>query len=302
MTRPNRIRLLLPALVLLLGGLEARAADRDWELDLSLMAGHNDNFFYRGENAEAPGSDVQRLSAEYEHEFDLDRGDLVFELGAIGNWVSDIDNADYEAYRAGLQYERGRARWYTQYSIGLNRLFSEAGEPIFFDGNSIEGGLRYSLGRETWVRAEAELEDWDFDAAEDDRDSEVLKLAGTVRHGFTDRIALRASLLWEDRDAVDPKNNRTGTGWSLAFELKPADRLHAFLRYRSRDRDYDDAPVGEKNFEREDTVVDIVANLRLWIGSTWGVQVQNYYRDGESTRPDRNYDGNTFMAGLFLSL
>ncbi|MDX1643473.1 MAG: hypothetical protein R3244_03840, partial [Thermoanaerobaculia bacterium] len=73
MTRPNRIRLLLPALVLLLGGLEARAADRDWELDLSLMAGQNDNFFYRGENAEAPGSDVQRLSAEYEHEFDLDR-------------------------------------------------------------------------------------------------------------------------------------------------------------------------------------------------------------------------------------
>lgn len=300
MNRPTSI--LLFALALFLPGLEARGDDRDWELDLSLMAGHSDNFFFRGGDAPAPSTDVQQLAVEYEHEKDLGRADLVFELGGIGTAVSDIPNADYEAYWGGLRYERGPARWYAQYSMGLNRLFSEAGEPIFFDGKSLEGGLRYSVGRKTWLRAEAELEDWNFDPAENDRDSDVLKLSGTVRHGLTDRIAVRVEALWEDRDATEPNNNRSGIGWSLAFELKPADRVDAFVRYRSRERDYDDAPPGESNFERQDTVVDIVANVRFWIGRTWGIRAQNNYRDGESTRPDRNFDGNTFMAGLFLSL
>lgn len=295
-------RFLVLALVVLPPSSASFAADRNWELDASLLAGHHDNFFYRGEGAEAPASDLQELSAEYEYGIDLSGAELVIGVGATATRVADIDNADYEAYRAGLRYERGPARWYAQYSLSQNRLFSESGEQSFFDGSSIEGGLRYSLSHRTWIRGEAELESWNFDPAEDDRDSDVLKLSATLRHALTERIAVRGELLWEDRDAVGPENNRTGAGWSLALELKPASRLDAFLRYRSRERDYDDAPEGDKNFDRRDTVVDIVANLRFWLGRTWGLQALDNYREGESTRPDRNFDGNRVMVGLFVSL
>lgn len=292
----------ITAAVLAIVAAPLSADERDWELDAHLMAGHHDNFFFRGPGASAPETDLQQISLEYEHEKDLGAADLVFELRAVGTMVSDIDDADHEAYYGGLRYEIGAARWYGQYSLAMNRLFSEEGEPTFFDGNSFEGGLRYSLSNRTWLRGELEVEEWDFDPAEDDRDSDVLKLSATLRHGFTDKVAVRAAALWEDRDAREPKNNRTGTGWSLAFELKPARRIDAFLRYRSRDRDYEDAPADEKNFGRRDTVVDIVGNLRWWIGETWGVRLEDHYRTGDSTRLDRNFDGNKWMAGLFLSL
>ena len=85
---------------------------------------------------------------------------------------------------------------------------------------SVCGRYRYSLSRRIWVRAGAEVESWDFDPAENDRDADVLKLDLTLRVALSDRGGLRASLLSEERDANGARNNRTGEGWAVAIEME----------------------------------------------------------------------------------
>ncbi len=74
-----------------------------------------------------------------------------------------------------------------------------------------------------------------------------------------------------------------------------------FLRYRSRDRQYEDAPPGDRNFQRDDTTEDINFNLRWRVSQRWGVQFRDTYRSGDSTRPDRNFTGNQAEIGAFYS-
>ena len=104
------------------------------------------------------------------------------------------------------------------YGLVLNRVFSEDDDTAFYDAQIVDVWYRYSLNRRVWVRLGAKLESWDFDAEEDDRDADVVKLDLSVRFALSARFGLRASLLSEDRDATGPRNNRTGEGWALALQ------------------------------------------------------------------------------------
>ena len=278
------------------------AADDEggWTWEAGLLGGNHDNFFFRGDNGAQPSSDLLTGYLAGEVTRDTGPAEWSFSIGGQAVSVADIDDADYQSLDAAVEYKRGRAKLHGGYNVMLNRLFSEEGDAAFFDAQSIDVWYRYSLGPRVWVRAGAEIESWDFDPAENDRDADVLKLDLTLRFAMSDRMGLRLSLLSEDRDANGPRNNRTGQGWALALEGQPRDDLTLFLRFRSRDREYEDAPPGDRNFQRDDTTEDVNFNLRWQAGERWGLQVRDTYRSGDSTRPDRNFTGNQAEIGVFF--
>lgn len=296
-----RRSLVLGAIALVTCVLPLSADDEGgWMWEAGLLGGNHDNFFFRGAGGPQPSSDLLTVYVAGELERDTGPGELTFAAGGRAISVQDIDNADYQNFDAAVEYKRGRAKLHGGYSLMLNRLFSEEGDAAFFDAQSFEVWYRYSVSRRLWLRAGAEVESWDFDPAEDDRDADVLKLDLTARFALSERLGLRLSLLSEERDANGARNNRTGRGWAVALEGQPSDAVTFFLRYRSRDREYDDAPAGDRNFRRDDTTEDINFNIRWQIGERWGVQLLDTYRSGDSTRPDRNFTGNQAEVGAFF--
>lgn len=271
-----------------------------WMWEAGLLGGNHDNFFFRGEGGPQPSSDLLTGYLAGEIERDTGAGDLSFSVFGQAVAVPDIDQADYQTAGAAVEYKQGRSKLHAGYDLILNRVFSEDDDAAFYDAQSVDVWYRYSLGRRVWVRAGAKVQSWDFDAEEDERDADVLKLALTARFALSDRVGLRVSLLSEERDANGARNNRTGEGWALAIEGRPSDDVNVFLRFRSRDREYDDAPAGDSNFQRDDTTEDINFNLRWQVSDRWGMQLRDTYRSGDSTRPDRNFTGNQAEIGAFF--
>ena len=293
--------LILGGLALVTCALPLAADDEGgWTWEAGLLGGNHDNFFFRGEGGPQPSSDLLTGYLTGEVEKDTGDGEVAFSFSGQAVSVLDIDQADYQAADLAVEYKRGRLKIHGGYDLMLNRVFSEEDDAAFFDAQGVNAWVRYSLTPRVWVRAGAELESWDFDPEEDDRDADVVKLNLTMRFALSDRVGLRLALLSEERDANGPRNNRTGEGWALAVEGQPSDEVTFFLRYRSRDREYDDAPPGDRNFQRDDTTEDINFNLRWRVSERWGVQFRDTYRSGDSTRPDRNFTGNQAEIGAFF--
>lgn len=292
--------LVLGGMALVFGVVPLAADDEGgWSWEAGLLGGNHDNFFFRGDGGPQPSSNLLTGYLSGEIERDTGPGELGFSLAGQAVSVVDIDDADYQMLDAAVEYKRGRTKIHGGYNLMLNRLFSEEGDAAFFDAQSVDVWFRYSVGPRLWLRAGAELESWDFDPAENDRDADVLKLKLTARFALSDQIGVRLSLLSEERDANGARNNRTGEGWAIAIEGAPREDVSFFLRFRSRDREYDDAPPGDRNFQRDDTTEDINFNLRWQLGERWGLQVRDTYRSGDSTRPDRNFTGNQAEVGAF---
>ncbi len=276
------------------------SAAQGWSGEVGLLGGHHDNFFYRGGESNAPTSDIVDVYLQLEEVHDTSSGEWTFAVGANAVNVLDIADADYHAFDLQGQFKRGPWKASLGYGRVLNRLFSESGEATFFDQSEVDLWLRYSVNRRLWVRLRARVQEWDFDSAENDRDADVDRFAATVRFAMTDRLGIRFSYLTDDRAAVGPENNRTGDGLEVAFEGAPSDRVTWFLRLRSRDRDYEDAPPGDSNFGRADSVDDLNFNINWLFGERLGLVVRDIYRTADSTRPDRNFSGNRIDAGLFF--
>jgi hypothetical protein len=310
--RANRIREVL--LLFLLAALPswAVAADEDqgWSVELGTKVTYHDNFFYRSDDDEAgaPSATFYSLYTSGEYLAEVGKGELTFLFDAAGMVTEHISGADRAEGGVGLEYKRKRTRVSGGYDYQPNRLYSESptdvetGDEIFYDLQAAHVQLRQKLTRGgIWVGAKAELQDWSFDPQEDARDADAVKLKGTIRFPLGTKVGLRASYLYETKDADSDEYDWDADGYEVALEINPHERVSLFLRYKDRDRDYEDAPADDNNFEREDSIQDLLLNLRVRLGESWGLQLENFYRDGESTREDRNYDANRTALGFFYS-
>lgn len=269
--------------------------------EVGVLAGHHDNFFFRGRDQPAPASDLLSAYVQVEREQEIGRGEWTFGVAAEIVEVADIDRADYQGLDLAAEYKRGPWKGSLAVHQLLNRLYSESGEAVYFDELAFDAWVRYSVTPRLWVRARAEWAEQDFDPQQNARDADVTDYSATARYALTPALGLRASLLFEDRQSLGPDNNRTGEGVEVALEGTPTPRLSWFLRFRTRDRDYDDAPPGDSNFQRSDTVEDVNANVRWLFARRMGLQVRNSYRSGDSNRADRNFSGHVIEAGVFFS-
>ena len=123
-----------------------------------------------------------------------------------------------------------------------------------------------------------------------------------MRWAAFDWAALRGSFLWDFKDAVDPKYDYDGPGFSIGAETRPFEPTDFFVRYRRRWRDYDGASPADSNFGREHTVDDVLARLRWHLTRNFGLHLAGTYRHGTSTRDDRNYDAGSITSGVFVTL
>ena len=301
-----RLRILLVITTLIMSvsvRTELWSADKQtWWVEFEAMPGYANNYFFRGEGARAPDTNLFSLYALGEKEWKKGKGKFTFDFDAGLVWVLDIDNADYYDVILGGAYKRATRKYTLDFKARPNQVFEEEGAPIFFDLTALEIGIRQNFSPGMWLGFEYEYELQDFDRAAELRDADVDTFALSFRYPVTPKYGLRATAIYETRVADGRRYNHKGPGVALAVEGQPTDRIHFFFRYKYRERDFNDAIEGDRNFERSDELSDVVFNLTWRFSSNWGVRFESFLRDGSSTRPDRNYTGNRIYAGMVYHL
>jgi len=272
--------------------------EKSWWVDFEAMPGHANNYFFRGEGARAPDTNLFALYALGEKEWKSKKGKFTFEFDVGLVQVLDIDNADYYDVNLEGKYKRGTRKYTAQFKARPNQVFEEEGAPIFFDLTALELGIRQNLRPGMWLGFEYEYEFQDFDRLAELRDAQVDTFALSFRYPLTLKYGLRGTVLYETKDADGPRFNNRGPGVALALEGQPTERIQLFLRYKYRERDFPDASPGDRNFERDDRLGDLIFNITWRFTSHWGVRFESFLRDGSSTRPDRNYTGNRLYGGI----
>jgi hypothetical protein len=275
------LRHLALGLVILIPGVaSAGSDDKNWEAEVGTVVSHRDNFFFRADDQGVPPPSATLTTIYANGEVELDAGKSRWTLGgeAAGSFTSDIDNADYQT--AGFQVEYN----------------------VFFDLTGLELGIRRDLKPGMWLGLEYGRDDWSFDPSESDRDATSDEISLAFRVPLSPRVGLRIFALTGQKDANAPDYDWDGYGYGLALEWNPSERISLFTRAKARERDYQNAPVDDNNFERSDTIVDGLLNLQIRIGKVWGLRLMGRHRNGESTRVDRNYDANEAGFALFFAL
>lgn len=301
MTVPRRGRrwLLAASLVLVPAVAAAGEEPQARGLEVGFLAGSHDNYFFRGGDAAPQSSELWTtyLRGERERKGGFGKLELFGELSASD--AVDVDNANRFAGVAGVKVKRGRGRLTGELFVRPSQVYFEEGDGVFFDQTGIELGYRRDLRPGLWLGVEVEVEQWRFDPEEAERDADGSELSASLRVPLGPRLGIRATVLVEEKDAEAARFDLSGTGFSLALEGQPNDRVDVFLRYKRREREYDSAAPGDKNFRRDDSIQDVVFNVRWRAAERWGVRLETFYRDGESTRADRNYDGLRVLGGAF---
>jgi hypothetical protein len=302
--RTRWIRFLLPAVLAALPP-PAAAAENDrpvWSFETGVLAGHHSNYFFRADEpgTEAPSADVVTIYLRGALAIDLGRHGLNLTLDAGGDLTRDIPGADNRKGDFEVEYKGPRTRLSGRYFMNPNRIFSETGEGVFFDLSGFEVEARRTLGKGLWLGAAYESEDWAFDAAESDRDADSREVSLTLRVPLGARVGARLTGLKEDKEARASEHSWTGDGFAASVEVSSRKGTRMLVRYKRRERAYEDAPPGTSNFGREDVIEDYLLSLRVPLGPRFGLRMEDSYRRGASTRPDRNYDAAQVAAGVFF--
>ncbi len=282
----------------------SRAADdeKPWSVELGTRVGYHSNLFF--ERNDTKDDNSLELYGRGAYELDLGPAGLELSLAGNGIFFRDVKDSNYQTGELRARYKQGRTRVAASYSRMQNRLFSEdgnLGNPVFFDVEAAGLELRQGLWPGCWVEAAVEVEQWEFDSSESERDARLTEGEGALRIPVSDGLAFRLGALYVSKNAKADRYDWSGPGAFVAIEARPAKRVDLFVRYKRRLREYDGAAPGDSNFEREDRIDDVVADLRWRVRDRWGVQLRTFYRWGDSTRRDRNYRAGSVSAGFFVS-
>jgi len=281
----------------------ADSDDGSWQAEVGVGVTHHDNFFFRRESATtpAPSATLTRAYASGEREFDAGRQDWSLFGSAAATFVSGVNDADSQEFRLGARTSWGDTRASIELTYLPNLLYSEEAVGTFYDRSGVALEVRHAFRDGVWLAVEFEQTRWEFDQLEQGRDADVPEVTATFRFPLGSNAALRLFGNWAEKDARAPENSWNSIGYGIAAELAPAERWNLFARVRVRDREYRDAPIGDNNFGRDDKTVDGLINARVRIGEHWGLSGQIEYRNGDSTRPDRNYDATMLSLSAFLT-
>ena len=133
------------------GSLAVAADEKDWWLEFEAMPGYANNYFFRGEGANAPDTNLFSLYALGEREWKKGKGKFTFDFDAGLVWVLDIDNADYYDLNLGGAYKRSTRKYTADFKARPNQVFEEEGAPIFFDLTALVLGQRIVVERTAQV-------------------------------------------------------------------------------------------------------------------------------------------------------
>ncbi|MHC4138089.1 MAG: hypothetical protein ACYS0K_24380, partial [Planctomycetota bacterium] len=208
---------------------------------------------------------------------------------------------NYQYLHAGTEYKQGKTKLELEYARTFDKVFGEEDDASLYDVDAGEASIRRQFGDSVRAQASFDIQHWNFGSPDNDRDAMKYDVEGLLRWEICEWLAMRSSFRWTFKDADASRFDYDGPGVMVAAELKPADPVNVFIRYRRRWRNYDGADSGDSNFNRDDTIDDVLANARWKVFGPFGLQLSGTYRHGDSDRSDRNYDAFSVTGGFFLN-
>ncbi len=291
----------LGAILMMPAAADAQSGSQDWEAEVGTGLGYHDNFFMTGDKSTQKQQSALVASVYATGERVLKHGDRRWDLsgGAEAYFNNDISGANSQSFWGGAETRFDRARAGVGLTYEPNKIYSEEGNGVFQDEASLSLFGRYEISPTMSASLEYRRKRQDFDTVERGRDADIDELTGMFRLVLTDETAMRAFAIWSEKDARDDSSSWSAIGVGLALEWSPADQWRVFSRVRVRDREYEDAPLGTSNYDRDDTIIDGLINARVIMGTNWGLDGQLEYRDADSSRDDRNYDAMAIYLNAF---
>ena len=204
--------------------------DKNWAVELGVMVGYHNNFFYRSDADDkgAPDTALYGVYTSGELAFEAGRNNVTLYYDVSGTAAGDIDSADQKGAATGIEYRRGRTRISGEYAVAPNVVYFEEDEEAFYDVKTFSLELRQKVGRATWIGGKYRIAESDFNSASPLRNASAWRLSVAARFPLGARVGLRPILYSQAKDAEGPKYTWSGKGVGLAVDARPTDRLELF--------------------------------------------------------------------------
>lgn len=292
-------------ILLLLGALPSLAdQERDrpkgWSLEIGGMIGYHNNVLAMSNTNGEPTIDASISTLYLNGEMGGRHARITF--GVVETlYTGEVGISDERAGRLGLMLKGDMARVAAEYERSPTRVYIDDAGDELFQLESIQLRARLGESRKVWVEGRHRLQEWIFDPTQSGRNARVSDSAATLRFPIAPQLGIRASYGWEKKIAEDSQYSHDGQGRSFALEAVPSKRISLLARYMARSRAYQDSPEGSDNFDREDKIEDMTLNLRVEVGKSWGIRVEDSYRRTTSNHTDRSYHAILAKAGIFFA-
>lgn len=232
-------------------GLEYRTAYRPWAAPTDVYA-HVDYLNYTG----------------------IDRN------SSYGGRVGVLHTGDVHRYNVFLDHAENR----TSFDVG--DVTASA------DVTTLGGAYEYIFRRDWELGAEAAHERQNFNRAGGDRDNQYNAIGGSVRYrGFGRIIRPEIGFVTGARSVDNDVDSYDDRYWYLQLTSAPHERIYASVRYRDRDRDYDNI---ERHDDRKQWVLNVL--FRQTERLAWTAYYANETVD--STRAGRDFDTSFLLVGV----
>lgn len=218
---------------------------------------------------------------------------------AGGHVQQEFDKANYGWFGAGTQVRRGKTVYTLEgeYVPRRNKFPSDPEEGGPFKSWALTAGLRQPLGDRTRVRVEGLVDREKFDplfALRDARGTELYGLLGHTPAKGTD-VRVEGAVA---RDRTTSSKYSKDAHWLGAGVVWSGAPGRADLGFRSGVRSYNDAVLGDSNFERRDQYIDLRLRMTRELKPGLMLAVGATAVNQTSSRIDRNYDVHTFSLGF----
>ncbi len=218
---------------------------------------------------------------------------------AGGHVQQEFTKANYGWFGAGTQVRRNKTVYTLEgeYVPNRNKFPSDPEEGGPFWSWAVTGGVRQALSDRTRVRVEGMLDREKFEPAFALRDARGRELYGQL--GWTPvkgtDLRLEGTVA---RDVTTSQKYTKGSHWVGGGVVWSGAPGRADLGFRSGVRQYDEAILGDSNFQRRDQYIDLRLRLTRELKPGMMLALGAIAVNQTSSRLDRNYDVHTFTFGL----
>ena len=224
---------------------------------------------------------------------------LGLSASAGGNLEREFTRGNYGWLGLGTLLRCGRAAWTldAEWTPKRNKFPTDPEEGGEFAGRKFTASLRRNLGARARMRVDGVLDHEKFVPLFTDRDSDGRELFTSLTFTPVRGTDLRADASFSHDDARANKWDKT-TRWVGAGVVWSDSSWRTDLSTRSGLRLYDNAILGEANFQRRDQWIELRLRVTRALRPGLSASLGGTLADQTSSRGDRAFNAHTLTLGF----